>query len=170
MTRSIRTYSPADFTACRALWDELTQRHRDIYEDQPIGGDDPGAAFEPYLAMKELRGPWVAEVDGKVVGLTDLLLGHGWNEAEIEPVVVSAQYRSQGIGEALVQRAVAEARAAGVSSVTVRPVARNLEAIAFFVRAGFDAVGQIDLFLDFSADADRQLRTGITLHGHSLKY
>jgi N-acetylglutamate synthase-like GNAT family acetyltransferase len=170
MARSIRSYTPADFTAGRALWDELTQRHRDIYEDQSIGGDDPGAAFEPYLAMEGLRGPWVAEVDGKVVGLTGLLLGHGWNEAEIEPVVVSAQYRSQGIGEALVQRALAEARAVGVSSVTVRPVARNVEAIAFFVQAGFGAVGHIDLFLDISADADRQLRPGITLHGHSLKY
>jgi len=170
MARSIRSYTPADFTAGRALWDELTQRHRDIYEDQTIGGDDPGAAFDLYLAMDGLRGPWVAELDGKVVGLTGLLLEHGWNEAEIEPVIVSAPYRSQGVGEALVQRALAEARSAGVRSVTVRPVARNVEAIAFFVRAGFDAVGQIDLFQDLSADADRQMKPGITLHGHALKY
>ena len=43
---SIRAYEARDLGACRDLWRELTQRNRDIYDDQAIGGDDPGSYFE----------------------------------------------------------------------------------------------------------------------------
>lgn len=164
----IRAYEPADLEACRRLWFELTQRHREIYADPTIGGADPGGYFDVYLAAPGLRGPWVAVVEGVVVGLTGLL--PHWGELEIEPVVVSAPYRSRGVGTALVAHAVAEARATGARDVTVRPVARNVDAIAFFVHAGFTMLGRVDLSLDLSgARADRQ-RPGLTLHGHELRY
>jgi GNAT superfamily N-acetyltransferase len=131
----IRLCEPCDLAACRDLWAELTQRHRDIYNDPTIGGDDPGVYFDTYLASPGLRGPWVAVVDGAVAGLTGLL--PHWGDLTIEPIVVSAGLRSRGIGAALVVHAVEQARAGGARDVTVRPVARNIEAIAFFVR-GFD--------------------------------
>jgi GNAT superfamily N-acetyltransferase len=168
MTTDIREYRQSDFDACRCLWVELTQRHRDIYEDPMIGGDDPGHGFEGYLANPERRGTWVAEIDGEVVGMSGLIV-HG-EEAEIEPVVVSARYRSRGIGAALVQHAVREAKNEGVRFLSVRPVARNKEAISFFVRLGFNLLGQVDLFQDLSAEAERKWLPGITLHGHKLQY
>jgi putative acetyltransferase len=166
---TIRPYTPADLAACRALWVELTQRHRDIYADQSIGGADPSSYFDTaYLRLPNLRGPWVVELDGRVVGLSGLLVDgdHG----EVEPVVVAADVRSQGVGQRLVEHVIAEARAAGVRLLSVRPVARNVEAIDFFVRAGFGALGHVDLFQDLSASPDRQLKSGITLHGHELRY
>jgi GNAT superfamily N-acetyltransferase len=163
----IRDYRSEDFGPCQRLWVELTQRHRDIYDDQSIGGDDPGSAFEPYLRTEGLRGPWVAEVGGQVVGFTGLLVSG--EEAEIEPVIVTADRRSHGIGGRLVVRATEEARRLGIRYLNVRPVARNVEAIAFFVRAGFDAVGRIDLVQDLSG-RDRPWLEGLTIHGNELGY
>ena len=164
----IRPYQPDDFAACRALWAELTQRHRDIYADPTIGGDDPGAYFDTYLTTPGLRGPWVAVVDGTVIGLTGLL--PHWGELEIEPVVVTAGLRSQGIGAALVAHAVEHARESGAADVTVRPVARNAEAIHFFVRQGFTMLGQIDLSLDLTGRWAEQQRPSVELHGHCISY
>ena len=63
MEIEIREYRPTDLSAGRDLWRQLTQRHRDIYDDQSIGGDDPGLQFDDYLATDELAGPWVAVVE-----------------------------------------------------------------------------------------------------------
>lgn len=164
----IRDYAPGDLPACRALWAELTQWHRDLYDDQTIGGPDPGGYFDTYLATPGLRGPWVAELGGRVVGLTGLL--PHWGECEIEPVVVSSGLRAQGIGTALVAHAVAQARAAGHTSVTVRPVARNAAAISFFVRQGFDMLGQIELSRDLREERPTRNGPHLTLHSLRLDY
>jgi hypothetical protein len=95
-TALIREYQPADHAAGRALWAELTAHHRRIYGDPTIGGDDPGAYFDTYLATPERVATWVAEVDGGVVGLTGLF-DHG-ESGEIEPVVVSEAQRGRGSG------------------------------------------------------------------------
>ena len=55
---TIRTYQPRDLEACRSLWTELTQVHRDLYEDPTFGGDDPGLGFDEHLAVAE--GVWAA--------------------------------------------------------------------------------------------------------------
>ena len=47
----VRDYAPADYSACRMLWVELTEHHRRIYEDPSIVGDDPGRVFDDYLAV-----------------------------------------------------------------------------------------------------------------------
>lgn len=164
----VRKYEESDLAACRALWAELTQRHRDIYGDPRIGGENPGAHFDSYLEDAKLRGPWVAVVGDEVVGLGGLLVDG--EEGEVEPVVVSSRRRSQGIGGVLLRHIVQEARDAGVRFLSVRPVARNVEALSFFVEAGFDTVGHIDLFQDLSASGDREWKRGIEIHGNDLKY
>ena len=45
----IRKYGPSDIEPCRALWSEMTQHHRDIYDDPSIGGDNPGLEFDNHL-------------------------------------------------------------------------------------------------------------------------
>lgn len=60
----VRDYASADYPACRMLWVELTEHHRRIYEDPSIGGDDPGGAFDDYLAVPERVASWVADLDG----------------------------------------------------------------------------------------------------------
>ena len=48
MNITIRECQAHDLEDCKLLWRELTQRHRDIYLDQSIGGD-PGVYFKRYL-------------------------------------------------------------------------------------------------------------------------
>jgi ribosomal protein S18 acetylase RimI-like enzyme len=164
----IRPYASADLERGRALFAELVQRHRDIYEDPGIGGDDPGAHFDEHLRTPSLVAAWVAETEDGVVAFTSLLLEG--DEGQLEPVIVARGVRSQGIGAKLVEHAVADARARGVRFLSVKPVARNVEAIAFFHRAGFRTLGHVDLFMDLVPNSKRGWRPGVTLHGKPLRY
>ena len=168
MDRGTRLYEPRDYAPCKALWAELTQHHRNVYGDQSIGGDDPSHGLDMYLANPQRQATWVAEVDRRVVGTAGLIV-HG-EEAEIWPVIVTATCRSRRIGGMLVREAVAHARKQRIRFLSARPVARNVEAIHFFVDAGFDIVGQIDLFQDLAPAAGRQWETGMLIHGRQLRY
>lgn len=155
---TIRTYQPGDRDACRALWAELTEWHRFIYESPTIGGSDPGRQFDAHL---ERVGPdhiWVAEVDGQPVGLAGLIQAEG--QAELEPIIVSPPYRGLGIGARLAQVVLEAARAAGAPQLVVRPVARNVQAIQFFHALGFDVLGHLELFTDFAPAENQRWRAG----------
>ena len=169
MTIQVRLYRPEDYAACRALWVELTQRHRDIYNDETIGAPDPGRSLDTYLADPHRHATWVAEIDGQIVGMAGLVLLNE-EEADVEPVVVTSARRSQGVGSLLVQEAVTEAKAIGIRFLNARPVARNKAAAEFFVDAGFDIVGHVDLFQDLAPEKGRQWETGITIHGKKLRH
>jgi len=70
----VRDYTSADYSACRMLWVELTEHHRRIYEDPSIGGDDPGGAFDDYLAVPERVASWVADLDSWLSALRACLI------------------------------------------------------------------------------------------------
>lgn len=167
MDPDVRPYELRDRHACRALWRELTERHRDIYDSPAIGGDEPERFFDEHLAHRDLAGVWVAEVEGRVAGFVGLL--RTGDEAEVEPVVVRADTRSRGIGRALLRHAEAQARRLGVTSLNIRPVARNVEAIRLFVREGFDLVGHVQLFKTLEASTTGW-REGLALHGLDLRF
>ena len=135
----VRSYVPGDYAACRSLWVELTEQHRRIYQDHSIGGDDPGSGFDSYLAAPERVASWVAESEGWVVGLTGLF-DHGGN-GEVEPVVVAEGFRGRGVGRQLIDRVVAEAVTRSYEYLSIRPVARNVDAIRRFYHAGFQTLG-----------------------------
>jgi N-acetylglutamate synthase-like GNAT family acetyltransferase len=144
----VRGYEERDRDACRALWRELTQTHRDLYADQSSGGDrDPGGYFDEHLERAGAERIWVAEAGGRVVGFTSVLVDGEQPAGELEPVVITADARGSGVGRALVERAVAAARELGLRRLDVRPVARNEAAIRFFHRLGFDTLGQLELML-----------------------
>ncbi len=151
---TIRLYKPEDLQSCRALWVELTEWHRYIYQSPGIGGLDPGSHFDEHLNRVGPEHIWVAEVSGRAVGLAGLIPGEG--EAELEPLVVSEPYRGLGIGRQLAEAVIEAARTRGVHQLKVRPVARNEPAIRFFHKLRFDILGQIELFMDFGP-ADRQI-------------
>ena len=142
----IRPYEDRDREACRALWRELTQVHRDLYDTQTIGGEgDPGDFFDEHLERVGPERVWVAEEAGAIVGFAGLIVDG--NAGELEPIVVAPSARRAGIGRALAERVVHEARAAGLRRIDVKPVARNDAAIRFFHELGFDSLGQIELML-----------------------
>ncbi len=164
----VRGYAEGDYSVCRALWAELTEHHRGIYGDPSIGGDDPGAGFDGYLALPQRIGSWVAVSDRGVVGLTGLL--DRGRSGEVEPVVVAEAVRDQGIGRRLISRVVEEALARGYEYLAIRPVARNVSAVRRFHAAGFRTLGgHIDLTMDL---APRRLEwlQGASLHGLDFDY
>ncbi len=164
-TASIRGYTDADFAAARGLWAELTQHHRDLYVDQTIGGEDPGAPFVDHLADVGADNLWVAEMDGVVVGLVGLI--RRGRSVEIEPVIVTRIVRGTGVGRRLVEHVMAIARASGAREVTVRPVARNADALAFFASLGLTTIGRVELFRLIDRP-DRTWTPGATIHGVEL--
>lgn len=164
----VRDYVAADYPTGRGLWAELTEHHRRIYEDPTIGGEDPGAGFDDYLAAPERVSSWVAEVGGAVVGLTGLL-DHGAS-GEVEPVVVAGSLRGRGIGRLLLERAATAAAGRGYEYLAIRPVARNVSAIRRFHQAGFRTLGaHIDLTMDLTERRHRWLE-GERLHGLDFRY
>jgi N-acetylglutamate synthase-like GNAT family acetyltransferase len=146
----IRPYHAADRNACVALWLELTERHRDLYDDRSVGIDGAAKALDASLRTSRV---WVAERDGQVVGLAGTIAVG--SKAELEPVVVTANARGRGIGRRLVQVAVSDALDRGAGQVFARPVARNLDAIRFLHACGLDVLTRVELATSLRAGEPR---------------
>jgi N-acetylglutamate synthase-like GNAT family acetyltransferase len=146
----------------------MNQRHRDIYDDPTIGGANPELEFDNHLVRVGPDLIWVAESEEGVVGFVSLI--HEGEEAEIEPIVVGVQARKAGIGHQLIQHAVKQAKKLGVLCLSVKPVARNEEAIEFFHDAGFRTLGHIQLFMWLGDSFPGQWKNGPTLFGKRFDY
>jgi len=147
------------------LWRELTEWHREIYQNPTIGGEHPEDYFDEHLAKVGPERLWVAVHDSRVVELVGLMLEK--NEAEIEPLIVSKNYRRKGIAKRLIETVVSDARKKGVRILNVKPVARNVETIKFLYKQGFTIVGHINLFMDFSNHA---WKSGLEIHGCKFNF
>ena len=167
-TAEVRPYESADLESCRTLWAEMVQRHRDVYEDPSIGGDDPGREFDRHLERVGPERVWVAVAEKDILGFVSLVVEG--EQAEVEPIVVSADQRSRGIGKRLLIRAIDEAKRLGVSCLSVKPVARNTEAISFFYEAGFRILGHIQLFMWLGPSSPGQWKPGPELFGKPFDY
>lgn len=161
----VREFRSTDLDACRGLYAQLVEHHREIYADPTIGGDDPGAGFDEYLALPGRVVTWVATDHDAVVGMAGLL----WEgeEATIEPVVVDRRCRGNGICRGLIETAVEESRRRGATDVNIKPVARNAAAIQAFHELGFRTIGHLQLFISLNRNAS-YWRAGPELHGRTF--
>jgi GNAT superfamily N-acetyltransferase len=168
-TVTIRSYRPTDHRDCRQLWAELARDHQALYGDEPASeGTDPGAAFEEYLTRLDLSGMWVADDAGVgVVGLVGLIL-HG-RGGEVEPVVVTASRRGEGIGRALLGHVADEAARRGLRQLTIAPASRNVDAIRCLHAAGYNALASVTLAIDLHSRGGGW-QDGIDLHELRFKY
>jgi GNAT superfamily N-acetyltransferase len=150
----VREYRVADEDACRKLFEELVDVHRKLYPDAEIG-----ATFSAEGRL------FVAELDGGVVGFAGMLRHP--HSVEIEPIVIASGRRGDGVGRALVERVVEEARAEeGVTQVYAQPAGRNRDAFAFFNSVGLDVLAYARLQLDLEP---RDRRPGETLGGREFR-
>jgi GNAT superfamily N-acetyltransferase len=131
---------------------------------------DLGAGFEEYLTRLDLSGMWVAQhpEDG-VVGFAGLILRG--RAGAVDPVVVTAPRRDQGIGRALLEHVADQARRRGMRELSISPALRNVEAIHCLYRAGYDTAASVTLTLDLTG---RQRASGpgdgLDLHGVRFRY
>jgi GNAT superfamily N-acetyltransferase len=125
----VRMAGPADVTALAEL--------RGIDE-----GDLP-ACTAWVAAHTGIHLPFVAEIDGRVIGCAWLLVaervpGNGAMDrryGDVQSVMVREEHRNQGVGAALMAAIPAEARARGLLHVTVHSGRR---AVDFCLRNGFE--------------------------------
>lgn len=101
------------------------------------------AAFDQIAADARNR-LIVADIDGQVAGTLQLTLlpglsRHGMLRAQIEAVRVASQRRGQGIGRAMIQWAIDEARAQGCGVVQLTSDKRRSDAVRFYESIGFTA-------------------------------
>lgn len=89
----------------------------------------------------EFEMPFVAEVEGQVVGLACLRLLPSLCDsapyAELTELIVDPQYRRRGVGRELHQRIEAEARAGGALNLVLMTAWRNTNAHAFYHELGY---------------------------------
>lgn len=76
---------------------------------------------------------WIAEADGVTLGFA---LGE---PGEVKRLFVRADHAGRGLGQALMERALADARAAGDRLIRIEA---TLNAVAFYRRWGFAEVGR----------------------------
>lgn len=102
--------------------------------------DDSREGIARYLA----RNPntcFVAEKDGAIVGV--ILSGHDGRRGFIHHTAVSPAARGQGIGSALVERALGALRDEGISKVALVAFAHNEAGNAFWEKQGFTVRGDL---------------------------
>lgn len=162
---TIRRYRPEDLEDCRSLCADLTGWHRDLYRDPTIGGEDPGSGFDSHLAEFGAERIWVAEQDGRVVGLAGMIVSG--RKAELEPLSVRAGCRGIGIGRQLAEAVIAAARKEGARQLFVRPTGRNAEAIRVFHTLGFDVLSRVELVYDLTGD--ERWREGEDIAGRTFR-
>ncbi|MCK1362648.1 GNAT family N-acetyltransferase [Bradyrhizobium sp. 199] len=139
---SIRRARLGDVPAIVAmLADDHLGRARERVED-PL----PAAYYDAFARVE--RDPnltlVVAEIEGKVVGCLQLAVlpgisSQGGVRGLLEDVRVAADCRSRGIGERLVQWAIAEAKARGCNLVELLTHQTRVDAQRFYKRLGFTA-------------------------------
>lgn len=142
---TIRTAARPDLPAVVALWQEHQEYHAacdPYFERSP----DANPGFQKYLDehLEEL-GLFVAEIDGRIVGF---ILGEPARRPPcfasraygmIDDLAVTAEWRGQGLGQALLERMVAWFQAQGIQRIETRVLISNPLASNFWQAAGFEA-------------------------------
>ena len=105
--------------------------------------DEYLAAFDQIAADARNR-LIVAEIDGQIAGTLQLtmvpgLSRHGMLRAQIEAVRIAAQRRGQGLGRAMIEWAIDEARGHGCGLVQLTSDKQRPDAIRFYESMGFAA-------------------------------
>lgn len=137
----IRQARETDVHALTAIYaaDEIGA-HGDTADESALG--DYLAAFRAIEASPN-ETLYVAELGGAVVGtfqtaILTKLIGRGAVSMVIEAVQTRADMRSRGIGAAMIQYCLEEARAKGFKTVQLTSNVARLDAHRFYERLGFE--------------------------------
>jgi GNAT superfamily N-acetyltransferase len=139
-TVQIREATENDLTAIVALFaDDPIGGHGDTTDAQAL--PEYRAAFAR-IAASPNETLYVAEIDGEVVGtfqtmITTTLTGRGASNMIIEAVQTRADQRGRGIGAAMIQHAIEEAKRQALRLVQLTSNGERKDAHRFYQRLGF---------------------------------
>jgi ribosomal protein S18 acetylase RimI-like enzyme len=109
--------------------------------------------LESYLAQLD-KGIFFAYAGGQLAG--QIILFKNWNGyAYIDDIAVDARFRRQGIGRALIQQAIAWAKARRLPGIMLETQNINVPACLFYQRCGF-VLGGFDRYLYRGLDPDTE--------------
>lgn len=126
MSTSLRTVADADLRAIAAI-------ERAVFSDPWSEASFAGLLGAPRVRMT------VADVDDRVAGYSILMLAPP--DADLANLAVAPWARGRGLGRALLEHAIDEARALGVEHVYLEVRPSNARALALYEGVGFRAVG-----------------------------
>jgi ribosomal protein S18 acetylase RimI-like enzyme len=139
MTLSIRPYVHTDLPAVFAL---LTQLYDNVQSFEELDLSTMEQSFRRMEAQPHFYLNLVALQAGRPVGFMSLIFyatpTHPNGTALINELVVDREARRAGIGQALIQRARAEAQARDLDELEVGAETDNAPALDFYRKAGFD--------------------------------
>ena len=129
----IRTIRDQDLAAMIAIDREITGRERAAYLS---------AKFSETLEQSDLRVSLVAELDGRVAGFVTARVslgefGRADPSAELDTLGVSPEYRSRGVGRALVSQLLVNLASLRVERVLTEVDWNDHDLLAFFGHCGF---------------------------------
>jgi GNAT superfamily N-acetyltransferase len=135
--------------------------HRDLIDLFRLA-EDSETALDGYI---DLGTVWVARAEnGAVVGHLQCVVRDGRQVAEIVNTAVAEPWRGRGIGRRLVDHAVAEARASGLSRVEVATATADVGNLRFYQRCGFRMSRVVpDVFVPAAGYPEQILIDGIPL-------
>lgn len=160
MTASLRPATPADAAALsRLATDSFVAAFGHLYRPE-----DLQAFLEEYRSVERYRADLasparrvqLAEIDGALAAYCLIVFGHQFEERPEprpeNPVFISQLYcapafTGHGLGAALMDWTIAEARAAGADALQLSVFSENVGAQRFYRRYGFEHVADIDFWV-----------------------
>ena len=146
MSIEIRRAGPDDIAALIELKREVHALHAAARPDQfkPTESAQIEARLRELLAAPDAK-IWLALLAGEIVGYAVSIFmrrPEHWlvparHYCEIDQIGVSAAHRRRGVGSALLQTAVDDARASGIQEIELSSWAFNHDAHRAFERSGF---------------------------------
>jgi diamine N-acetyltransferase len=112
------------------------------------------------VLLAESRAPSVGEAEAELVGYAHLLSGrapaavHGPAPLELKRLYVARAWHGRGVAQALMDAALAAARARGAGTLWLGVWERNPRAVAFYAKYGFTRVGEHTFVLGADAQTD----------------
>lgn len=95
--------------------------------------EDSEQLLESYIDLGRV---WVARVDGEIVGHLQAVVRNA-DTWEVTNTAVAERVRGRGVGRALLEGAVAEARATGATRVILATATADVGNLRFYQRCGF---------------------------------
>ena len=123
---TIRNMLPSDYDAMLQMWTSSP--------DIGVNPDDSREYIEKFL-VRNPNTSFVAVENGKIIGT--VMAGHDGYRGYIHHTCVVEQFRGNGIGAALVQKAVEAVKAEGINKVFLVVFKTNEKGNAFWEKQGF---------------------------------
>ena len=138
---TIRAARDGDAPAIAAIWNPIIRDTAATFTTEEKTEDGLRADIAA-------RGPafLVAEEAGAVLGFATFFPfrgGPGYRHTREHTIILAPEGRGRGLGRALIEALVAEARAQGVHTLWAGVSAENPAGVAFHARAGFEEIARL---------------------------